>query len=88
MPASDKNLEKILAGFLEVKNKYGLDNEKFLVLLGMVNLMSIINLLEKRAAGSGQGGGVRRPPAPQELVPFMGMFGGSKARQSGENQVK
>lgn len=85
MPASGKSPEKIVDVVLEMKNKHGLDNEKFLVLLGMINLMNIINLLEKRA-GCGQGG-ARRPPVSQELVPFIGMFGGPKARQSGENQA-
>jgi hypothetical protein len=78
MPGLEKGLEKRLVDLLEVKKKYNLENNKFLLLLGMVNLMSIINILEERAAGTGQGSGVRRTPAPPEMAPLMGMFGGSK----------
>lgn len=68
MTAGDKNLERVLANLLEVKNKNGLDNDSFLVLLGLVNLMGIINLMEARLPEGKKGEGSRRSAA--ERAPF------------------
>ncbi|SFR04346.1 hypothetical protein [Desulfoscipio geothermicus] len=75
MPGLEKGLEKRLVDLLEIKKKHDLENDKFLLLLGMVNLMGIINMLEERTADAGPGRGARRPPAPSEMAPLMGMFG-------------
>lgn len=77
MPGVEKNLEQMLTDLLEVKNRHGLDNDRFLVLIGLVNLMGIINLLEGRA-GDGKKGDVFRR-TPPEKVPFMGMFTGPRS---------
>lgn len=77
MSGGDKNLENLLASLMEVKNKHGLDNDSFLVLLGLVNLMGIINLLEGRGPESKKKDGIRRTPA--ERAPFMGMFAGPRS---------
>lgn len=73
----DDDLKKRMNGFLEIKDKYNLDNEKFLLFLSLVNLMGIVNLLEMRAAGGVQGSSTSRS---QDMVPFLGMFGGHKGR--------
>ena len=89
MPGGDKNMEQLLVELLDVKNRYGLDNDKFLVLLGLVNLMSIINLLEGRMAGADGKQAVSHRRAPPEKIPFMGMFGGpARVKQPVEEESK
>lgn len=70
-------LEKRIIKLLAIKEKHNLDNEEFLLLIGQVNLMSIVNLLEMRATGGVQGS---RTGSPQDIVPFLNMFGGAKGR--------
>jgi len=83
MPGDD--LEKRVIDLLAIKDKHGLDNDKFLLLLGLVNLMSIIDLLEARNASGGQGS---RTSRTQEMVPFLGMFSGPKSRVVAEGVQK
>jgi len=49
MSEEHKNLERMLVNLLDIKNKHNLDNNGFMVLIGLVNLMGIINLMEGRA---------------------------------------
>ena len=86
MPGVD--LEKRLAELLQVKDKHGLDNDQLLLLMGLSNLMAIINLLEMRVAGGAKGSGTRRPPSPQEAVPFLGIFGGPRVRQPADGAAR
>lgn len=89
MPGGDKNMEKLLMDLLDVKNRYGLDNDKFLVLIGLINLMSIINLLEGRVAGGDGKQAASHRRTPPEKIPFMGMFGGpARVRQPVEEENK
>ncbi len=81
----DDSLEKRIIELLEIKGKHNLDNDKFLLLMGLVNLMGIINLLEVRAAGCTQGS---RASRHQEMVPFLGMFGGPKVRVPADSTQK
>ena len=76
MPGENKNLERMLVDLLDVKNKHNLDNDGFMVLLGLINLMGIINLMEDRTAIGKKEGGARR--AAPEKVPFMDMFAGPR----------
>ncbi|KJS12170.1 MAG: hypothetical protein VR67_10305 [Peptococcaceae bacterium BRH_c8a] len=76
MPGENKNLERMLVDLLDVKNKHNLDNDGFMVLLGLINLMGIINLMEDRAALGKKESGARR--AAPEKVPFMNMFAGPR----------
>jgi len=76
MPVENKNLERMLVDLLDVKNKNNLDNDGFMVLLGLINLMGIINLMEDRAALSKKEGATRR--AAPEKVPFRNMFAGPR----------
>lgn len=63
MPAENKKLERMLVDLLDIKNKHSLDNDGFMVLLGLINLMGIINLMENREkpgkakTGKKEGGG-------------------------------
>jgi len=82
---SGDGLEKTVIDLLAIKDKHSLDNDKFLLLLGLVNLMSIIDLLEARNAGGGQGA---RTSRHQEMVPFLGMFSGPKNRVAAEGVLK
>ncbi|KAF1085849.1 hypothetical protein SPSYN_00578 [Sporotomaculum syntrophicum] len=75
MPGDD--LKKRMNEFLEIKDKYNLDNEKFLLFMSLINLIGIVNLLEMRAEGGVQGSSTSRS---QDMVPFLGMFGGHKGR--------
>ncbi len=84
MPGGEKELEKTLAELLEVKKKFDLDHDRFLVLLSLVNLMGIIDLLEQRLAGGGRREGARQGTKPLEAPPFVGMFGGPKGKQQAE----
>lgn len=84
MPGGEKGLEKRLVDLLEAKKKHGLDDDKFLLMLGMVNLMGVINLLDERSAGGVRGSSARKSSTQSEMIPFMGMFGGPKNRQQNE----
>ncbi|MCL2337421.1 MAG: hypothetical protein FWC60_08380 [Firmicutes bacterium] len=57
MLEESKNLEQMLINLLDIKNKHKLDNNSFMVLLGLVNLMGIINLMEGRAKPDPKKGG-------------------------------
>jgi len=57
MPEENKNLERMLVDLLDIKNKHNLDNDGFMVLLGLINLMGIINLMEGRAKPGKKKGG-------------------------------
>lgn len=80
MPEKEKYFDKKLIDLLEVKNMHSLDNDKFILLLGMVNLMSVINLLGERSAGGEEGSGMHRFPSSSEMAPFINKFGGSKGK--------
>ncbi len=82
---TDQGLEKRITGLLEIKDNYNLDNDKFLLFMGLVNLMNIINLLEVRTAGHAQGS---RAGHHQEMAPFLGMFGSPKARVPADSVQK
>ncbi len=82
MPAD--GLEKRIIELLEIKDKHSIGNDKFLLLMSLVNLMGIINLLEMRAAGNAQESRGR----PQEMVPFLGMFGGPKGKVPADSVQK
>lgn len=77
-----------MAELLEIKGKHNLDNDQFLLFMGLTNLMGIINLLEVRVTGGAKGNGARRSPSPQEMVPFLGMFGGPKVRGQADGVAK
>ncbi len=85
MPGSEKKLEQMLADLLKVKNNHGLDNDSFLVLLGLVNLMGMINLMEGRMTRDTRVEDTRR--ASPDKNPFMGMLAGPRNRQpAGEDK--
>ncbi|WP_027364297.1 hypothetical protein [Desulfotruncus alcoholivorax] len=85
MPGSEKGLEQAVTELLELKSKSNMSDEHFLIMLGMVNLMEILNLLDRRAHGTQKSEGGRRPFSPADAAPFMGMFGGPKFKQQNES---
>ncbi|WP_347489649.1 hypothetical protein [Desulfoscipio sp. XC116] len=84
----DAGLEKSMVELLELKDKYHLDNDKLLLLVGLVNLMGIINLLEVRVAAGAEKSGAGRSALHQEMAPLWGMFGGPKGRQPVDGAAK
>ena len=84
MPGSERGLEQAVTVLLELKSKSDMSDDHFLIMLGMVNLMEILNLLERRSPGTQKGEGGRRPLSAAEVAPFMGMFGGPKLKQQNE----
>lgn len=85
MPGAEKGLEEAVTSLLEIKSKSNMSDEHFLIMLGMVNLMEILNLLDRRAPGTQKSEGGRRPFSPADVAPFVGMFGGPKFKQQNES---
>ena len=85
MLGSERGLEEAVTNLLEIKSKSNMSDEHFLIMLGMVNLMEILNLLDRRVPGTQKSEGGRRPFSPAEAAPFIGMFGSPKFKQQNES---
>ncbi|SFG99327.1 hypothetical protein SAMN05660649_03438 [Desulfotomaculum arcticum] len=85
MPDSEKGLERAVTSLLELKSTSNMSDEHFLIMLGMINLMEILNLLERRVPATQKGEGGRRPFSPADAAPFIGLFGGPKFKQQNES---